>query len=1083
MSCLQYISRIIWVGLLTAVWACGQSGHAELYGTIKDASGLNIAGVGVTLEQRATHAMYSAETGTTGDYHFLALLPGGYVIEASKPGFRTMRRAGLQLQVADRISLDLLMEVGESGQTVEVNGAAPVLQTSTGTVSFLIDQEKVITFPLDGRNFVPLIALSPGVMLPPGQLLPRINGSRPRTSEYLYDGISVLQPEPGQVAYYPVIDAIDEFRVQLNSYSAEYGRSNGGIIQVSTKAGTDAYHGTLFEFFRNEALNARNLFATTGPKPLFRRNQFGFVLGGPIQNEKLFFFVDWQQTPLRTGVTRFSTVPTSLQRRGIFSVPIFDPATTVLTSAGYSRSAFVDNTIPSSRFDAAGLAVLNRYPPPNVFTAAGAEAIANNFRRTGADATGAAQFDTRLDRYFLEKHRIFSRYSFLRDDSSPTTPLPDGSGDITTGITGNRLTRADSVVAEHAWTISAASVNQLRFGFTRRGSNQTALQTGKSAGAPPTFQPAGFQQIGPPGSANSRLTTSVTEFIEEFSTIRGRHSLKVGADIRLERLDVLQPANPSGLFQFSPVLTCGLSSSGSPRVNTGNSIASLLLGEVQNFSADAQPAVLKPRATITEGFLQDDWKIAPRLTVNAGVRYTLNFPSVEANNRGAVFDLKTQELNFLGQNGYPRTARNLEKRNFAPRVGVAYALTPTFAVRGGYGLTWIEQAGITTPFTTPLFPYIQTRSQQSLDNINPAFLLSSGPTVRIPPISANAGLGQGVFATQRNNGSGYAQQWNVTLQKAFGKNWSVEAGYLGSKITRLGVPDVNLNQLTVEQLTLGSKLTQPVGNPFYGQIPVTSPLGRKTIPYQQLLRPYPRFTTVALYRNNIGHSTYHALQTHLEKRFADGLTLTAAYTFSKLIDDAGAVFDSALLTGPVSNFQAADSFNKPLEKDESTGSIPQVFAAGFDYEIPFAHGWRIAGIARAQAGAPVAVTQSTNFNAAFGFGIQRPNRVGDPNLPHGDRTTGRYFNTAAFGVAPQFTIGTSSRNPVRGPGYEAADLMIGKIFRVREKWTMEFRLEAFNISNTPPLGAPNGSFGSAAFGTITTALDPRVVEMAVKIRF
>jgi hypothetical protein len=388
--------------------------------------------------------------------------------------------------------------------------------------------------------------------------------------------------------------------------------------------------------------------------------------------------------------------------------------------------------------------------------------------------------------------------------------------------------------------------------------------------------------------------------------------------------------------------------------------------------------------------------------------------------------------------------------------------------------------------------------QQTLDNINPAFVLSKGPAVAPQHPGPDAGLGQGVFAVQRDNGSGYAQQWNLSVQKTLRDNWSFEAGYLGSKLTRLGVPDVSLNQLTVGQLALGSQLTQQVPNPFYGQIPANTSLGAATIPRAQLLRPYPRFTTVTLYRNNTGHSTYHSFQSRIEKRYSRGLTFSVAYTFSRLIDDAGAVFDSAVLTGPVANFQAADSYNKQLEKDVSTGSVPHNLSSGFVYELPFgrgrahslsgwrdllAGGWQVAGIVRLQSGSPVAVTQATNFNAFAGFGIQRPNRVADPALPSDQHTTSRWFNTAAFTQAPQFTIGNSSRNPIAGPGYRAADIMIGKFFSITERLRTEFRAEAFNVTNTPPLGNPNGSFGNAAFGSITTALDPRVFEFVLKVHF
>jgi len=1103
---------LILSGTFVAVPLAAQSTKAEFSGVVRDPTGLPVAEADVRLVNDATQTELATTSGADGTYHFIALQPGSYTITVAKTGFTTLRRNGVTLRVGDQVALDLAVSVGAITESIDVTASSPLLQSTRATVSFVVEQQKVVTLPLDGRNFIPLIALSPGVMLPPQSTLPRINGSRPRVSEYIYDGISVLQPEPGQVAYFPVVDAIEEFRVDTNSYSAEYGRSNGGVIMVNHKAGTNDFHGTLFEFLRNEALNARNLFTPTGPKPRFRRNQYGFVFGGPVQKNKTFFFADYQGTRLQTGIIRTSTVPTSLQRQGIFSTPIFDPRTTQNTPNGFTRDRFLNDTIPLNQADPAALAVLNRYPLPNVFTG-GREATANNFIRVGSETTNQEQFGIRVDHNLNVNNRLFGRYEYFRDDSRPIAPLPDGSGLITTAIIGNTLTRADSVALEDTWTVSSNKVNQLRFGYTRRGFNRDALRTGQNAtditripnipasafaDTLPTFDVVGFQQLGPSANGNAQFTTSVTQLVDNFSWIRGRHSLKMGTDLRWEHLNILQPPSPTGSFQFTNILTSGLSAAGVPTAGTGNAFASFLLGQVQTFTIDVQNEVLRPRASIAEFFLQDDFKATNRLTLNLGVRYTLNLPSTIVNDRGAVFNLQTQKLDFLGQDGYPRTARELEKLNFAPRIGLAYRMTDSFTLRSGYSITWIEQAGITTPFTTPLFPFIQTIGQRSLDNINPAFVLSRGPATQVLTPNPDTALGQGAFGVNRNQKSGYAQQWNLSLQKTFGQNWSTEIGYLGSKLTNLGVPDVNLNQLTAEQLALGSTLTQSVPNPFFGQIPASSSLGGPTITRGQLLRPYPRFTTVALYRNNVGHSTYHSFQSRLERRFSAGLTFTGAYTFSKLIDDAGAVFDAAILTGPVASFQAADSNNRHLEKDESTGSIPHVLSSSFVWELPLGQGkrwnlngwqntlgggWRLGGLLRLQSGSPLAVTQATNLNAFAGFGIQRPNKVGEPELPSDQRGTARWFNTAAFAQAPQFTIGNASRNPVVGPAYKALDVMLGKTFAVNETVRAEFRAEAFNVTNTPSLGAPNTSFGTAAFGTITRAFDPRVFEFALKLQF
>jgi hypothetical protein len=399
---------------------------------------------------------------------------------------------------------------------------------------------------------------------------------------------------------------------------------------------------------------------------------------------------------------------------------------------------------------------------------------------------------------------------------------------------------------------------------------------------------------------------------------------------------------------------------------------------------------------------------------------------------------------------------------------------------------WFEQTGITTPFTLPQFPFVQTIGQQTLDNINAAFLLSNGPSIQVTSPNPNSGLGQGVFGSQRDNGSGYSQQWNFSVQKTFHRDLSFEVGYLGSKNTRLGLPEANLNQLPAESLALGAALLQKVPNPYYGELPPTSSLDTPTIARQQLMRAFPRFTNVALFRDNVGNSSYHSAQARMEKRFSHGLTLSMAYTFSKLIDDASSYFSQTIFTGPVlNNSGAADAFNRRLERDLSSGDIPRVFTAAWVYDVPKVwkiSGWTVAGAVRIQSGDTVPVSQATNSNASLGYAVQRPNRVKDPNSFEG-RSATEWFDVSAFTLAPQFTLGTSSRDPVRGPGLQQADLMIGKTFRLTERASLEFRAEAFNISNTPGLNDPNGSFGSAAFGAITSAGDPRDFEFALKLHF
>jgi len=887
---MRFLRRLWWTALFLDICpSClGQAGKAELFGAVQDPAGLAISQVCVTGTEDATGARFDSTTDERGEYHLLGLTAGRYVLRLEKIGFRPFTQAGITLRIGDQTRLDIKLEIGPSPQTVSIKAEASLLETASGSVSYHVNRRAIETFPLNGRNFIPLVALSPGVALPGGgSLLPRINGSRPRTNEYLYDGISVLQPEPGQVAFYPIIDAMEEFKINVNAYAPEYGRSNGGTVIVTGKSGTNQLHGTLFEFFRNEDLNARNYFAPVGQKPEFRRNQYGLTLGGPIRKNKTFVFADWQGTRLRTGITRRSVVPTAPQRTGVFSTTIYDPAT-------LPRTAFPSNTIPANRFDPIALQALQHYPLPN---AAGA----NNYVRTAVEPDSQDQFDSRLDQVFHEKHRAFVRYSYFRDNDQPVTFLPDGSGNLTSGVIGAAITRGDSIASEYDWSFSPGTLNQARFGYTRRNVNQSSLQNGGITvpGAPvsafpstlPIFTVTGNQQIGPTTAANTRFTTSVTEYLDTMSLVRGRHTIKLGT--------------------------------------AGNAVASLLLGQVNAFSIDIQKQALQARAHIAEFFVGDDWKLSDRLTLDLGTRYTLNFPSTERHNQTAIFNLKTQVLDF------PHTGRELEYGNFGPRAGLAYRLGDSLVIRSGYGMIWFEQTGITTPFTLPQFPFVQTVGQQSQDNINPAFFLSSGPTIQVTAPNANSGLGQGVFGVDRRVGSGYSQQWNLTLEKTFGRDLNLEVGYLGSKNTHLGLPESNLNQLPAADLALGSALISKVPNPYYGQIPTSSSLGQPAITHQQLLRAYPRFTNVALFRDNVGDSEYDAAQAKLEKRFSRGLTFTLTYTLSKLIDDASTYFSQTIFTGPtLTTIGAADAFNRKLERDVSSGDLPRVFSAGWVYLVP-----------------------------------------------------------------------------------------------------------------------------------------------------
>ena len=1093
------------VGAATA--ASAQVGSGQVTGLVRDQAGALLPGATVTITAEATNVSRVTRTTRDGSYLVTGLAPGAYRIDVELSGFRPLRRGGVGVATGESITLNLELAVGGINEALTVTGDAPLLRNATAGLGQVIDHEKIVQLPLNGRTFISLAALAPGVALPPGSQFPRINGGRPRTNEYLFDGISVLQPEPGQVAFFPIIDAIQEFKIESNSPPAEFGRFNGGVVNLTTKSGSNVFHGTGFEFLRNEHLNARNFFSSTNPvKPGYRRNQFGGVIGGPIRKDRTFFFLDYQGQRQTRNLPVTSVVPTLLQRQGIFTEAIggrvngiYDPATTV----GNVRTPFPNNTIPMDRWDPVAKALLDRYPLP---TSAG---TTNNYRRAGDETVDQNQFDVRLDHRVSDRGQIFGRLTSFREDFIPVTPLPEGSG-VTTGTLGPQRTQAWSFASSYQRTISNRLFNEWRVGDTRRHVERSAAQLSSSASASlglpgipstarfpdtlPTFLISGYQQLGSPPGTAADFATGVREIADSLSWVKGRHAFKFGADLRWERLNVIQPASPTGSFTFSNLFT------DLPTVsNTGAPFASFLLGQVQQFSIDLQQDQIRNRASLQEYFAQDDWKVSDRVTINAGLRYTLNFPSTEVNNQAAVFNLTTRQMEYLGKDGHSPAARQLHKDNFGPRMGIVGRVTDKMVARVGYGLVWIEMAGITTPFTTPVFPFMQTVTQRTLDNIIPAFTLAAGPTVDPIPLSANAGLGQGVFAVDSDLGSGYVQQWNSSFQRELTSNISVEAAYVGSKITRVGIPDSNLNQLGVDQLGLGTALMARVPNPYFGIVPRSSSLGDPTISVAQLLKPYPEFTTVSLYRNNVGTTIYQGFTAKLEQRFSRGLSYLVSYTRSRLMDDASAVFDASILTGPVLRADhPADTYNRKLERDYSAGDIPHVFAASAVWSLPFGEGrahhlsgvagaiandWGLAGVLILQSGVPIPVTQSTNSNGFAGFGIQRPNVTGDPTLPADERTVSRWFDTSAFSTAPVFTLGSASRNPVRGPGYRNLDLALVRRVNVSDSTNLEFRIEAFNVTNTPPLGAPNGSFGSSAFGTITTAGDPRVVQLAFKVLF
>ena len=1102
---------LVWVGMCSEGW--GQIA-AGIVGRVADPSGAAVGNAQVVLVESATNVRRATRTTGAGDYTFSQLTPGVYSVEVTAIGFERLVRGGLTAGVGQTATVTLTLTIGSEQQSVDVSAGAPLLEASESDVETHVPGATVKALPLNSRNFINLATLAPGVALPPGTVLPRINGGRPRTNEYIYDGISALQPEPGQVAFFPIVDDIQEFTIESNNVPAEFGRFNGGVVNVATRSGGNSVHASLYEFFRNEALNARNYFAPAEQrKPEYRRNLYGATLGGPVLRDRLFFFGDYQGIKALIGRTLTSTVPTVAERAGNFAgvAKIYDPTQTTVVAGRYLRPEFPGDVI-NKPLDAAAVALLGRFPLP---TAAGA---ANNYSRTGNDADHQNQFDFRVDGAYHDSDRTFARYSYFSDVEQPVTPLPDGSGAMTGsvigtgGVVGLSHVLGQQAVFDEVHTFNARVLNDMHLGYTRRENTIGGPVVGGGLGIPgiptnasfnnalPLFTFTGFQQLGPSASTFSQYQTGVWQLEDIVVLTRGRHALKVGADIRWYQLNAVAPPNPQGSFSFTTTGT-NTQSATAAATTGGNAIASFLLGQVDTFSIDLQTSKIRPRDHIREYYVQDDWRVNERLTLNLGARWSLHSPSTEKTNQGAVFNLATQQLDYAGVNGNGKSARTLHYGNVAPRLGFTYLVMPATVVRGGFGIVFIDQSGITTPFTLPQFPFIQNVQQKTQDSLNAAFVLSGGPTVAPIALTPDAGLGQSVYTANRAAGSGYVQQWNLAVQRAITKNVSVDVAYVGSHIVHVGIPDSNLNQLTAAQLAQGltnpTSLTGAVANPYFGVVPGSSSIGGKTVAAAQLQKPYPRFQNVATYRNNSGTTNYNALEVKVEDRLSRGLYVLAAYTKSKLVDDASSVFSSTVLSNPnSSSLVVADTFRPFLERDSSNGDMPNVISGAVTYELPvggghrlgsgaFANaligGWAVNGIVSAQSGMPVTVVQATNNNAFAGFALQRPNVVGRTSLDAEQRTPARFFNTAAFATAPQFTIGNASRNPVRGPAYRDLDLALVK-HTCFEGFDAELRGEVFNVTNTPAFAQPNGSFGAAAFGSITaTTAEQRVVQFAVRL--
>ncbi len=1127
-----------------------QTSAAQITGIISDPSGAAIAGASITAANVATGVRRETASNPSGNYAVPLLDPGTYSLIIQKPGFQTVDQSGIQLNVDQIARLDFKLSVGAASDKVTVTAEAPLLNSAQSSLSGVVDNRKVTDLPLNGRNPFDLVFLVPGAQAYgrpnlPGNNIPlsnlSINGGPALTNEVTLDGIPNTSPQFNQYAIIPSIDAVQEFKVETSNMPAEFGRTGGGVVNVTMRSGTNQFHGTLYDFLRNSAFDASNWFNNANGQasaPL-RLNQFGASIGGPIRRDKTFFFFNYEGIRRSRGETNLFTVPRQDQRRGDFSrtfaqngqvIQIYDPATSrQLPDGSWLRDPFPGNIVPPNRIDPVSAKLLSYWPLPNL--PGNPITGINNFINNASEAYDVDQTNTRIDHAFSEKNRIFGRFS---SNTSNVIP-PNVFRNIANPASGPQLFRQENVALNDTHVFSATNLATFRAGFARLrdsghpiGLNSDPSQAGFPAyltqgEAVPVLPQItvdgynvsnigfGTSGLGPVASALLNNISNVYTLQSDLTHVQGRHVLKVGADARLFRLDGSRPQAPS--FNFTSGITQGPNPAAAS-ANTGQPFASYLLGAAASGNAQAKPTQ-DTQSYYLGLFVQDDFKVTSRLNLNLGLRWEQESLRTDRYNRLTTLDL-TSPLplqvpglprlrggsRFAGVNGNPRQQADLI-HSLDPRVGFAWQALSRTVIRGCYGIYELPRTGVDfgnfgqIGFSSTT-PYVGT-----LNGFTPITTISNPFPNGFVPITGNTqglltNIGGTIASIDPHQQAPYVQQWNFDVQQSFFSSWLIDVAYAGSKGTHLP-ENLQLNQLPDRYLALGNALLTPVANPFFGVIPASQPLGARTVQAGQLLRPYPQFTGVSTINSTAGSSTYHSLQVKLEKRYSAGLTLLISYTLAKLIDSGTTARFAFLENAP----PYQDNNNLRLERSLSPQDRSQHLALAAGYELPFGRGkgilgsasplvsrivggWQLNLAGTVETGNPLALTTSVNNTSSFGGG-SRPNSSGRRASLSGPVQVrlNRYFDTSAFAQPPPFTFGTVARSlpDVRGPGLVDFDLSLFKNTKIYERATLQFRAEAFNALNHPNFGDPGTVYGLPTFGVVSSAGDARILQLALKLIF
>lgn len=1140
-----------------------QTFQASVSGIVNDQSGAVVPNVNITVTDTQRGTTYRTTSNQDGVYLINSLIPSTYKVTAEASGFQGYQLTSFPLGAKQEAVLNITLQIGTSTQAVEVQSQVQMVDPSNATLGGVVNNKSIVDLPLVGRNILTLMAIEPGVapstpnnyqnnlFVNPVRL--SFNGGLESTSDFQLDGMSILSQSdiPGVMALslLPSVESVDEMRVQTNSYSAAYGRSGGGITTMVSKSGTNRIHGSAFEFLRNNALNANSFFSNrSGAKiaPL-HINQFGGSLGGPIVKNKTFLFGSYERNINHSGGFQLFTVPTADERGGDFSQDrnpagalkvIYNPFSAVADptrASGFSRTPFPGNIIPKTLFDTAGAKAAAFWPAPNL------PGLINNVGLTAAASNPVEEITIKVDHNFSGNKRGFIRYArFYNVAGSPNYwhSLADQGF-------GPNTVHAQNAALGYTQTFGSSTVLELRGGVNRFGAFRPPNGTGfkiVDLGLPASLQNyleqtavdqfpglgvQGYSTLG--NNSGAYFSSNQTNYSVSGSVSRifGKHTLTAGGEHRDYFLAYIQ-TNPL-VMNFTNAMTQGPDPLGVSSA-AGDAVASMLLGTGDSGSAAFYAKPANANHYFGE-YIQDDIKWTRNLTINLGFRLEQETSATERYNRMSVIDpyvlnpisnkvtnpfTGTSPWNLYGGYVFPgsgpgtlgrRSIKDIEWK-LNPRIGIAYSLNDKTVIRTGYGVFYgVPYDGATRAFTGPAFTS-STAWVPSLDNIHPLDLFTNPfPSGYLYPPGSSQGLltavGQSLSSALPSTlKTSYNQQWNFSIQRSLGANQLLQVAYVGNKGTHLawvgGGGSTSLNQLSPALSSLGNKLLTLAPNPFYG-LGFSGPLAQPQVQYGQLLRPFPAWQNVTADGTAIGNSEYNALQVHFTKRYTNGVSLIAGYTWSKLMSDvADGQWNDNGKIGPGAYRSA---YCVRCEHSPSSYDVPHRFTFSAVGELPFGKGkmfgsgwnsvvntilggWQANGILTLASGQPLFFFTAANTSYTFGGG-QHPDLVGNPVLSSG-KSIYSWFNTAAFAQPANFTSGNLARSytGVRKDWTRNLDFSLFKSFRVMERFNLQFRAEAFNLTNTPVFNTPGTTINGPNFGVITgQANPPRNVQLALKLIF